>query len=361
MKLFFVGGFLGSGKTTAIKAATDLLCFEGRKKVAVITNDQGKLLVDTRYIQRHIFPVQEVSNGCFCCRYHDMENKIRNLEDSDQPDIIFLESVGSCADLVSTVIHPLLQSYNGAIEIILSVFCDVRLLSTYLESGKLVFNENINYIFKKQLEEADVIVINKVDLLNEQELARVKKLTHREFDGKSILFQNSLNPNNIENWIHNCEVDALLRQSPEIDYSIYGAGEADLAWLDGEIGIVCTERNAVSAGCKLISTIYNSVLRDGFPIGHLKFLIDDGNQTRKISYTSIFQEADPKPLLDFEAERIILIINARIQAADYQLRGIISNAVLEVEESMRCKIIVSELDAFHPGFPQPTYRMHQAT
>ena len=50
LKLFLVGGFLGSGKTTAIQQAT-LFLQKNNRKVGVITNDQGTQQVDTQFIK----------------------------------------------------------------------------------------------------------------------------------------------------------------------------------------------------------------------------------------------------------------------------------------------------------------------
>ena len=65
-----VGGFLGSGKTTAIRSACELLRQRG-EAASVITNDQGTLLVDTAFL-RGSHPTREVTGGCFCCRYDQL-------------------------------------------------------------------------------------------------------------------------------------------------------------------------------------------------------------------------------------------------------------------------------------------------
>lgn len=106
MRLNIVGGFLGSGKTTAIANASRLLMQQG-KKIAVVTNDQGKYLVDTSFIGSNNVPTAEVTNGCFCCNFNSLSDQIQFLEQTIQPDYIFAESVGSCTDLVATVLKPL--------------------------------------------------------------------------------------------------------------------------------------------------------------------------------------------------------------------------------------------------------------
>ena len=66
--LILVSGFLGSGKTTLIVRASDLLRRRG-VRVAVITNDQDGGLVDTQVTQARAIPTREVAGGCFCCRF----------------------------------------------------------------------------------------------------------------------------------------------------------------------------------------------------------------------------------------------------------------------------------------------------
>lgn len=68
MKLHLVGGFLGSGKTTAITNASKLLK-EKEIFAGVITNDQGNYLVDSSFTMSNDILTGEVSGGCFCCNY----------------------------------------------------------------------------------------------------------------------------------------------------------------------------------------------------------------------------------------------------------------------------------------------------
>jgi G3E family GTPase len=108
LKLFLVGGFLGSGKTTAIYQAAKYLQ-QDKKKVGVITNDQGTQQVDTKFIKGHSISSEEVADGRFCCNYDELEKSIESLQLNERPDVIFAESVGSCADLAATVINPLIK------------------------------------------------------------------------------------------------------------------------------------------------------------------------------------------------------------------------------------------------------------
>lgn len=353
MKLFLTGGFLGSGKTTAIREACALLLQDGTR-AAVITNDQGEQIVDTEFIKANGIPTQEVTEGCFCCKYDKLERSIETLLENNHPEVIFAESVGSCTDLVATVIKPL-QKLKPGFDIVISVFADARLLPLQLQGSRL-FSNSINYIYKKQLEEADVLVINKIDLISPVQLQRLKQLVERLYPGKTVLYQNSLMRENIRKWM-----DTLFgsipgsRESLELDYDIYGAGEAELAWLDAEVEVIANHKNAIAGGRELIGRIHSKIVEHRLPIGHLKFLISDDTQQLKISFTATDQ-TDFKPD-DAESGNVRIIVNARVQTDPEILRGLMKDAVSELKMSKDYNVIERRLTAFKPGFPRPAHRI----
>ena len=102
--LVLVGGFLGAGKTTLILAAARLLEAQGLR-CAVILNDQSDSLVDTRLAEHRGVAFDEVTGGCFCCRFNDLLDAADRLAAYD-PDVIFAEPVGSCTDIVATPAAP---------------------------------------------------------------------------------------------------------------------------------------------------------------------------------------------------------------------------------------------------------------
>lgn len=358
LKLRIVGGFLASGKTTAIFGATQQLNAKGYK-VGVLTNDQGKQQVDTGFIRSNGIPNEEVSGSCFCCNFNAMETGIQNLLEVNQPDVIFAESVGSCTDLAATIINPLLTLKKDKYDIVLSVFADIRLLVAFLKDEQPVFNESVGYIFQKQLDEADIIVANKADLLSVEELSRAKSVISAAYPDKTVLYQNSLSADGIQNWLVVCEDyhNSDLRPALNIDYDKYGAGEAELAWLDEEVGIITQDKNTVKTALLLANTIYNKIKICNYPIGHLKFLLDNGKHQTKVSFSSFHDTAYRDQYNIEESERVVLLINARVQTTPKELQEIVSNAIIETENASGGKITEYIVSAFQPGYPRPTYRV----
>ena len=355
MVLFLIGGFLGSGKTTAIVAAARLLMREGRS-VAVITNDQGDQQVDTSFVESFGITTREVPNGCFCCNYNQLDAHLQSLRESEHPDYVFAESVGTCTDLIATIAKPL-QNFRPELKVVISIFADADLLSSILEGHSSFQEESVRYIYKKQLEEADILIINKKDLLDLDQLNNVDKLIKAEYPGKIILQQSSLENHDIVAWIKSVEdFNALSRDSLTIDYEVYGEGEAKLAWLDKNITINTDNNDAVFVTQKLIGSIVDQIQSRRISIGHLKFFIESQHSKQKISITTTTTGRDFKLRLS-PTNRVDLLINARVETEPFMLEKLVDGVLLNALHAYGCKIDHGNWSVFKPGLPRPTYRL----
>ena len=106
-----VGGFLGAGKTTALLRLAEHFTAQDRR-VGLITNDQSQGLVDTSLVQAKGYPVEEITGGCFCCRFNSLTDAADRLTRDARPDVFLAEPVGSCTDLRATVQYPLRRLYG---------------------------------------------------------------------------------------------------------------------------------------------------------------------------------------------------------------------------------------------------------
>src|SRR5688572_15692506 len=187
-RYIMIGGFLGAGKTTAVAALAKRLTDRGLR-VGLITNDQGSELVDTAMLRAKGFATEEIPGGCFCCRFNSLVDAAEKLDASSSPDVFVAEPVGSCTDLVATVTYPLRRIYGGAFLVApLSVLVDpnrAERIFGLAEGGK--FSEKVLYIYRKQLEEADIIVITKTDLVDSARLARLSARLKEEYSHAKVI------------------------------------------------------------------------------------------------------------------------------------------------------------------------------
>lgn len=355
MKLILTSGFLGSGKTTAIQQACKLLLKEN-KRIAVITNDQGEELVDSKFIEGFSIPVKEVTKGCFCCNYNALLENIYYFNEHINPDIIFAESVGSCADLVATIAKPLAKMHPE-LRVNISVFVDAYFLHSLINGTASFIDDSVRYIFKKQMEEADVLILNKIDLLNKEQIEVVKQIIQQDYPLKKILLQNSFNDIHVQQWLDYLNEENIAeRKSLEIDYEIYGEGEAKLAWLDAVIQVKTKKLAALKAALVFTEIMHKKIKEQQLTIGHLKYLIDDGEQHCKISYTTTLIQQQSSSFNSTSIHATI-IVNARVQTEPDILQKIFTKAIEAAALQTNSDFKIKSLSAYKPGVPKPTHRI----
>jgi len=326
----------------------------------VITNDQGVKLVDGDFFKALDIPGRQVVNGCFCCNYNDLDESIQSLIETDNTEVIFAESVGSCTDIVATVLKPLLH-FRPSASITVSAFADIRLLRMILDGKSNSFDESVYYIYRKQLEEAGIIIINKIDLVSDKELQAIKQLMLEKYGTRILLYQNSLDEDSIYKWLHtlNEYKSAEGLKSLSIDYDIYAAGEAQLAWFDQELEIYSSVNNAIGDAENLINIIYKKIIGEQYPLGHVKFLV---NGTLKVSFTSNKElvaslKNDLKSAnRDQSGAKAALLINIRVQTTPEKITQLVNDAIHELEMQPGCKLMVNSVASFQPGYPKPMHR-----
>src|SRR5260221_14331040 len=227
-RYIMIGGFLGAGKTTSVARLARRLTDRGLR-VGLITNDQGNELVDTAMLRSRGFATEEIPGGCFCCRFNSLVDAADRLSASARPDVFIAEPVGSCTDLVATVTYPLRRMYGDSFSIApLSVLGDpirARRIFGLAEGGK--FSEKVLYIYRKQLEEADLIVINKRELLDAAQIAQLTTKLSAESPKAEILAVSARTGAGLDEWFARiAAAEQPNGAAMAVDYEVYADGEA---------------------------------------------------------------------------------------------------------------------------------------
>jgi Ni2+-binding GTPase involved in maturation of urease and hydrogenase len=355
-----VGGFLGAGKTTALLRAAESLTARGLR-VGLITNDQSGGLVDTALARSRDLPVEEIAGGCFCCRFTSLIEAAARLERDARPDVFLAEPVGSCTDLKATVSHPLRQMYGDQYAVApLSVLIDPIRASRVLgvEAGQ-TFSPKVLYVYQKQLEEAELLVINKVDLLHRAPLGRLRTALERLYPSAVVLELSARTGLGMESWLEQVLCGEATGASLDIDYDEYADGEALLGWLNCTMRLAGGEVDGDELLEGLAGRIRSDLAADGIEIAHLKATltpaVGPGIGVVNVART----EAPPEVAfrLDASLDAGELTLNLRAETDPARLDATVRRAVAEEARARGVSLLVQHLERFRPARPVPTYRV----
>lgn len=164
MKCIIIGGFLGSGKTTTIRRLVEHLGKQGQK-TAVIVNEIGEIGIDGDTISGSKVETREITSGCVCCTLRiSLEYTLRNLMESYNPDTIIIEPTGiAFPEQIKNNIEDM--GIPGVTFAPIVNLVDAGYLSQ--ETGEL------QNFMKYQIGEAEILGINKVELINCEELLEI--------------------------------------------------------------------------------------------------------------------------------------------------------------------------------------------
>lgn len=363
-RYIMIGGFLGAGKTTAVSRLARRLTGQGLR-VGLITNDQGQNLVDTAMLRAQGFATEEIPGGCFCCRFNSLVDAARSLTSQSRPDVFIAEPVGSCTDLVATVTYPLRRMYGENFTVApVSVLVDpVRAMRIFgLEKGGS-FSSKVVYIYHKQLEEADLIVISKCDLLDPPRLEQLRSAIAVQFPGKDILTVSAREGTNLDGWFERiAREEQLVAPAMEVDYQIYAEGEALLGWLNCTVELEANPAFDADAWLKRLAGEIQARLRSaGAEIAHLKMTLSPDQGLGEPAVINLVRN-DFVPELSLKLEEPVesgqLIVNLRAEGEPELLANVVSAALAAAAGAFPgLSARLEHLERFRPGKPQPTHRL----
>jgi len=169
MNLFVIAGFLGSGKTTLLLSIAKALSASG-KKMVIIENEIGDVGVDDVVLESEGLQVREIFSGCICCSMRsNLISTLLEIEREYNPDIVILEpsGVASPKQVMSALV-----GYGGEI--------DSKHVAVIVDAKRYqnIMNADIP-IVKDGITSADILVINKTDLVSDEELETIEQAVRK--------------------------------------------------------------------------------------------------------------------------------------------------------------------------------------
>src|SRR3989338_1142046 len=159
--IVIITGYLGAGKTTLLRNVIETT----DKKIAVLMNEFGAVGIDGAVIKGKDVDMIELSGGCVCCSMTgEFEAAIKEIREKINPELIVIETTGVAEP--DAIVGDILENIEG-------VRLDV--IITIADADSIVRFPSIGHTGRVQIEMADVLVLNKTDLVTEEQKAEVKK------------------------------------------------------------------------------------------------------------------------------------------------------------------------------------------
>ncbi len=359
-RFIMIGGFLGAGKTTTVGRLARHYGAQGLK-VGIVTNDQTTDLVDTHSLRSQGFDVGEVAGACFCCNFNELTSTVEQLSESLLPDVILAEPVGSCTDLVATVIRPLIQVYRRPIDVapygvILKPSHGARILRNETRGG---FSPKAEYIFRKQIEEADFVLINRIDEISPAEIQELATLLDAQFPGRPILRMSARTGTGFDSLVEFLDQRGEFgRRVMDLDYDVYAEGEAELGWLNSQALVESeTAFDLDALLLDLISRLQSRFAETDAETAHLKTIgLCDGTYAvaNLISSFTLPELSLPSRAQVYSAH---VVVNARVATDPDQLAALVRSELAAACDAIRASHVIQTLQSFRPGRPVPTHRI----
>lgn len=354
-KLVIVGGFLGAGKTTLLWETAKHFIGKGQR-VGLITNDQAPALVDTALLQLSGLSVAEVSGSCFCCNFDGFTDAVRQLQGQGAPDVIIAEPVGSCADLSATILQPLKKFFSADLEVApFTVLADPNRLPSILEGGNGGLHPDAAYIFGKQLEESDILLLAKTDTLTVQQKTVLLKKLAEHCPASKVMEVSAVTGEGLSAWVEEVMTAADSgRKLLRIDYDRYAHGEAVLGWLNGTLKLhgPATAWNDMLK--EFVAALAARFEAECLAVGHVKALVEQGDRFAVCNLTQDHRTLTLRGDAGSGTEAI-LVVNARVETAPEHLDGIVRETLHRILGD-RYEQSVLAWRYLQPGRPNPTHR-----
>jgi Ni2+-binding GTPase involved in maturation of urease and hydrogenase len=359
-RFVLIGGFLGAGKTTTITRLARHYQSHGLR-VGIVTNDQAPDLVDTNALRSQGFDVGEVAGACFCCSFNELTATVERLGKAMRPDVVLAEPVGSCTDLVATVIRPLVQVYEQPFDVapygvILKPSHGKRILQNLPGAG---FSPKAEYIFRKQIEEADFVIINRIDELPPGEVEELAQALSEQFAGRPVL---RMSAKTGEGFAALCEFleqqGQFGRRVVELDYDIYAEGEAELGWLNSQVLVTsCRPFELDPLLLDIIRRLQGRLKAIGAETAHVKTIGLWEGFYGVANLVSSFTEPELSLPSHCRPSQAHVVINARVAADPQQLEQLVRETVAQVCGAIEAEATIKTMQSFRPGRPLPTHRI----
>jgi G3E family GTPase len=221
------------------------------------------------------------------------------------------------------------------------------------------FDEDVRYLFGKQLAEADRIILTKCDLMDGDEICSLRESIQQLVGDIPVSAMSAKTGAGVSEWVEQiltgqAGAGQAGERDLELDYDTYGRAEASLGWLNASIDLVAeNEFSSSDLGESLIAGIQEACRLSGRAVAHVKIMFATAEGSDWIALT----ESGGKPAWGGEKElspsrEASMIINARVCAEPEHLQQMVGACLQQVTTDRNVRSTVCHIESFSPLPPQ---------
>ena len=350
MKKFGVfSGFLGSGKTTSLMALSKYFS-EHYAKASMISNDLGgPNLADNRLAQLTGCTASELTGTCICYQTENLVARLNKLFNEDGCELVLSDIPGFGVGALDHVYHKLNENYPGQFPLApFTVLCEPQTVRNLIEND----GGDLAYIFKSQLREADLIVLNKCDLLNKDEKASMISWLKRGYPKSGVIGISALTGEGLKELSEYLIDKSASLEKPDLAYG----GEEFLSAMGkfSEFNIqyyavVCCESFDGNAYLKKIAESIQKEISDlkDSEIPHLKLLAwEPEGDYAKLDVLGSGRKIETVKEFSRPWTELAVIFNTSAVCGKAELDRIMSSCIERVSEEFQLSIMIYKKECF---------------
>ena len=349
MKKFAVfSGFLGSGKTTAMMTLTKYFT-EHHGKAAMISNDLGgEGLADNRLAALNDCRASELTGACICYQTENLVARLKELFEDGGCELVLSDIPGFGVGALDHVYHTLDREFPGQFPLApFTVLAEPERVASLMEEN----GGELSYILGSQLAEADLIVLNKCDLLTREEKQDYLDFLSRRCPDAAVIGISALTGEALEALSQQLIQGSASMRRPDIGY-----GSAEFLSAMGKFSeynsqyyaIVCCDTFDGNAYLKdLADKIAEDIRNVPGEIPHLKLLAwEPQGDYGKVDLLGTQRPVEVSREFLHPCQELAVVLNTSAMCPSKTLGTLITTAIETVSEAYKLSIMVYKKECF---------------
>ena len=351
MRKFCVfSGFLGSGKTTTMMAVTRYYS-EHHGKAAMISNDvgHGVTLADNKLANLCGCNASEMTETCICYQNENLADRLNSYYD-DGCDLVLSDIPGFGVGALEHVYHGLTEKFPGQFELApFTVVVEPKTIGR-LRKG----SDDLHYILDTQLAEADLILLNKCDTINEEQIQADKEWLAAHYPEASVIAISALKGEGMEELSRALKSGQASMRRPDIGYGGQAfraaMGKISELYLQYYATVCCNDFDGNAYLADLAAKVQESFKASEYDIPHLKLLAwtSDGD-FGKADLLGSGQPVEMTRRFERPCTEIAVLLNGSAVCPAEKLDEIIDGSAKEISANYNLEMIVHKREFFGMG------------